>query len=127
MSTPVNIRLGYKNTAWFAANDSFLLLEGQHIYLSDGADEFINAYVIGDGVTTLENLPWRGLKPIEHAFTISGNTQTLADTPPANAMYFLDGFYSVIGGSNPWDILSIVGTTVTFNEDRTGSKFIAIY
>jgi len=127
MSTLVNIRLGYKNSAWFTANPTLVLLEGQHVYLSDGADEFIEAYVIGDGTTTLSVLPWRGLTPIEYKFTVSGNTQVLADSNPSNANYYLNGLRCEVGGAATYDISSIVGTLVTFNEDRTGDRFIAIY
>ncbi len=55
--------LGYKTVQWFNDNPTFLLFHGQHVYLSDGADEFIDAFVIGDGVTELQDLPWKGVKP----------------------------------------------------------------
>lgn len=65
--------------------------------------------------------------PSSHPFTVTGTTVTLADSNPTNAEYYLNGLRCEVGGTQPWDILSIVGTTVTFNEDRTGDRFIAIY
>jgi len=57
------IQLAYQDTAWFndPLNAEIILKEGQHVYLSDGADEFLSAYVVGDGITELQNLPWKGL------------------------------------------------------------------
>lgn len=57
------IQLAYQDTAWFndPLNAEIILKEGQHVYLSDGTDEFLSAYVVGDGVTELQDLPWKGL------------------------------------------------------------------
>ena len=72
------IQLAYQDTAWFndPLNAEIILKEGQHVYLRDGADEFINAYCIGDGITTLDNLPWRGLKQNLQEVTDEGATTT---------------------------------------------------
>ncbi len=63
MSVNGTIQLAYRDHAWFndPLNAEIILKEGQHVYLSDGADEFLSAYVAGDGVTELQNLPWKGL------------------------------------------------------------------
>lgn len=57
------IQLAYQDTAWFndPLNAEIILKEGQHVYLSDGTDEFLSAYVVGDGVTELQDLDWKGL------------------------------------------------------------------
>jgi hypothetical protein len=51
----VNIKLGYKNAAFFAANPTLVLNVGQLIYL-----EQTGTYKIGDGVTQLQNLSFLG-------------------------------------------------------------------
>lgn len=63
MSVNGTIQLAYQDSAWFndPLNAEIILKEGQHVYLSDSADEFLSAYVVGDGVTELQNLPWKGL------------------------------------------------------------------
>lgn len=124
MSTPVNIQIGYKTVAWFSANPTIILLAGQHIYLSDGAHEFVDAYVIGDGTTQLQNLIWKGLLPTSKYFTVSGNTVTLTDSDPENAQYFLNGVKCKIGQRF---ITSIVGTLVALDDDYTNSDFEALY
>lgn len=51
----VDIQLGYKNAAFFAANPTLILEIGQLIYL-----EQTGTYKIGDGVTQLQNLSFLG-------------------------------------------------------------------
>lgn len=51
----VDIRLGYKNTAWFTANASLVLAEGQTVHL-----EQTGTYKIGDGSTVLSSLSFLG-------------------------------------------------------------------
>lgn len=58
-----SLELGYKNTAWFTANPTLVLKEGQIVYL-----EQTGTYKIGDGVSTLSALSFLG---------ISSETQTL--------------------------------------------------
>lgn len=55
MATDVNIQLGYKDSAWFTANASVVLLVGQIVYL-----EQTGTYKIGDGVTALSALSFLG-------------------------------------------------------------------
>lgn len=59
----VNIELGYKNLAWFNANPTIVLLEGQIVYL-----EQTGTYKIGDGISALSTLSFLG---------VSSETQTL--------------------------------------------------
>ncbi len=66
------IRLGYLTTAQFDANPELILENGQHLHLSDGDDEYVDAYVIGDGTTELQDLEWKGVK--------TNSSQSLAQT-----------------------------------------------
>jgi len=52
----VNIQLGYKDSAWFTANATLVLLAGQVVYLQQTGQ-----YKIGDGTTQLQNLVFQGL------------------------------------------------------------------
>lgn len=52
----VNIQLGYKDSAWFAANATLVLLAGQIVYLQQ-----TGTYKIGDGTTQLQNLAFKGV------------------------------------------------------------------
>ena len=49
------VRLGYKDAAWFAANPTLVLEEGQHVYLLQTGQ-----YKIGDGATQLSSLSFLG-------------------------------------------------------------------
>lgn len=51
----VDIRLGYKNGAWFATNASLVLKAGQYVALLG-----TGLYKLGDGVTSLSSLPFLG-------------------------------------------------------------------
>ena len=50
-----SVELGYKNTAWFTANPTLILLVGQIVYL-----EQTGTYKLGDGVTALSALSFLG-------------------------------------------------------------------
>jgi len=58
-----SLELGYKNTAWFTANPTLVLKEGQIVYL-----EQTGTYKIGNGTSTLSALSFLG---------VSSETQTL--------------------------------------------------
>jgi hypothetical protein len=58
-----SLELGYKNTAWFTANPTLVLKEGQIVYL-----EQTGTFKIGNGVSTLSALSFLG---------VSSETQTL--------------------------------------------------
>ncbi len=60
-----SIQLGNKSAAWFAANPTVVLLDGQVVYLDDQSGQ----YKKGDGVTQLSALSFLG-----------GGSQTLAQT-----------------------------------------------
>jgi len=60
------VRLGNKSSAWFTANASRLLADGQLVYLNDNSGTFKK----GDGITTLSALPFLG----------GGSAQSLAQT-----------------------------------------------
>lgn len=49
------VRLGYKDSAWFAANPTYVLEEGQHVYLQQ-----TGTYKLGDGITQLSVLSFLG-------------------------------------------------------------------
>ena len=51
----VDIRLGYKDSAWFTANASLVLKEGQTVHLLQTGQ-----YKIGDGTTVLSGLSFLG-------------------------------------------------------------------
>ena len=52
----VNIQLGYKDSSWFTANATLILLAGQVVYLQQTGQ-----YKIGDGTTQLQNLVFQGI------------------------------------------------------------------
>ena len=58
-----SLELGYKDLAWFTANPTLVLKEGQIVYL-----EQTGTYKIGNGVSTLSALSFLG---------VSSETQTL--------------------------------------------------
>lgn len=49
------VRLGYKDAAWFAANPTLVLEEGQHVYLLQTGQ-----FKLGDGTTQLSSLSFLG-------------------------------------------------------------------
>ena len=51
----VDIKLGYKDSAWFTANATLVLLAGQVVYLQQ-----TGTYKLGDGVTQLSALSFLG-------------------------------------------------------------------
>lgn len=55
----ISIQFGYKDQAWFDANPSLLLKEGQMVHL-----EQTNLYKLGDGVTLLSALNFLGTPSI---------------------------------------------------------------
>ena len=66
-----SLELGYKNAAWFAANPTLVLKEGQIVYLLQ-----TGTYKIGNGVSTLSALSFLG---------ISSETQTLQNVTDLGA------------------------------------------
>lgn len=69
-----SLELGYKNTAWFTANPTVILKEGQIVYL-----EQTGQFKIGDGVTQLSALSFLGISAEAQTLqnvTDLGNTTT---------------------------------------------------
>jgi len=56
MAVNGTIQLGYKDSAWFTANPTLVLLAGQIVYLDDQS----GTYKLGDGVTDLATLTFLG-------------------------------------------------------------------
>ena len=88
MAVNGTIQLAYQDSAWFndPLNAEIILKEGQHVYLRDGADEFLSAYVVGDGVTELQNLPWKGLITGVQSVTGSNVDNTDPTNPVVNPL-----------------------------------------
>jgi hypothetical protein len=80
----VNIKLGYKNAAFFAANPTLILNVGQLIYL-----EQTGTYKIGDGVTQLSALSFLGgfTSVLKHLDTIDSTTLTGTTTQTIMSSY----------------------------------------
>lgn len=123
----ITVCLAYKDSAWFIANNTVVLEAGQHVHLSDGTGYLTDAYKIGDGSTQLQALPWKGAAPIEkrEQFVISGTSVTLTNTPIGPILAYLNGVFCQIGTG--FIITSVIGNTITFDQDYTGSDFTAIY
>lgn len=66
-----SLELGYKNLAWFTANPTLVLKEGQIVYL-----EQTGTYKIGNGISTLSALSFLG---------VSSETQTLQNVTDLGA------------------------------------------
>jgi hypothetical protein len=68
------VRFAPQLTAWFTANPTKVLQDGEIVYCSDGAN--IGKYVIGDNVTTLNNLVFYGGISSSGALTIGSTSIT---------------------------------------------------
>lgn len=90
------IQLAYQDTAWFndPLNAEIILKEGQHVYLSDGTDEVLSAYVVGDGVTELQYLDWKGLIYPSGVQSVTGVNVDNTDpvNPVIKPLYKVKGF-----------------------------------
>lgn len=92
----VDIRQGYKNAAWFTANPTLVLKEGQRVNLLQ-----TGTYKLGDGVTALSALSFLGGSTESHGryinTTFTGSTITLSNTPISNTeLLFIDGVLKTI-------------------------------
>lgn len=72
MSVNWNIQQGHKNAAWFTANPTLVLANGQVVHLSGSSEK---KYKIGDAVTQLQNLPWN----TDHINTAIAAAQSAAE------------------------------------------------
>lgn len=78
----VDIRLGHKNTAWFSANTTLVLKDGQMVVCSDGANK--GKYKIGDGTTQLSVLTFYGGTSVLPAWgSITGTLSSQTDLQTA--------------------------------------------
>jgi hypothetical protein len=113
------LQLGYKDNAWFTANASLVLLEGQIVYL-----EQTGTYKIGDGVTVLSALSFLGGG--------GGGTQTLQDVINESAevagtlAQSTDGFTTISVDDNLLNLSSTDGTANTNITDITPTDFTTI-
>lgn len=89
--SPANIGIlnARKTDAWFTANPNIILGNGQKIYLSNGAGLYVDAYKIGDGLTSLEDLDWKGLKQdlTDYVLNIDFNNSQQAQNDAITAIY----------------------------------------
>lgn len=85
-----SLELGYKNLAWFTANPTLVLKEGQIVYLGQ-----TGTYKIGDGVSALSVLSFLGISSETQTLqnvTDLGNTTT--NNIEANAFVKTGGLYT---------------------------------
>jgi hypothetical protein len=101
--SPANIGIlnARKTDAWFTANPNIILGNGQKIYLSDGTGLYVDAYKIGDGLTTLENLDWKGLKYNLTALEIGSVINGAASATP-NDTDLVISVESSVAKKNTW-------------------------
>ncbi len=107
----VHIREGYKDAAWFTANPTLILKQGQRVNLLQ-----TGTYKLGDGTTQLSSLSFLGgngggTKTEEIFNNVDGSTtKTLSQTPT-----FIFGVYNGSGQrlTNTVDY-TISGATITF-------------
>jgi hypothetical protein len=108
-----SLQLGYKDSAWFTANASVVLLVGQIVYLQQ-----TGTYKIGDGVTALSALSFLGggssTTPTLQQVTDEGATTT----NPITA----DAFYNTLGTVSLYtdgiSVLQSDDATPLFDADR---------
>ncbi len=74
-----SLQLGYKDTAWFTANASLVLLAGQIVYL-----EQTGTYKLGDGVTALSALSFLGGNGLAYTPEDVANKSTSVNTDQAS-------------------------------------------
>lgn len=87
-----DIRQGYKNQAWFDANPTLVLKEGQVVHLLQ-----TGRYKIGDGITELSDLDFIGSRggvavyTNEPAFPPTGDVNTIYLAKDVSKIYQWDG------------------------------------
>jgi hypothetical protein len=100
-----SIQLAHKDTAWFNANPSKLLLDGQLVYCSDGANQ--GKYKIGDGTTQLSALTFyggvssSGLTIGTSTITSGTNTRVLYNNNGVVGEYAVTGTGNVVLSDSP--------------------------
>lgn len=128
----VDIRQGYKDSAWFTANPTVVLKEGQVVHL-----EQTGLYKIGDGSTTLANLVWQ---PATVSGGSSSSSQTKIQLKKDTAANWTSSNPTLLSGEQgletdtgltkmgtgaAWNstdyenvVLQTTGTDLTFSRDR---------
>lgn len=124
------IQLGYKSQAWFDANPTLVLAQGQTVHL-----EQTGKYKIGDAITQLSSLDFLGYTPTllatkedssNKATTMAGNTNSNIVFLTAKAIFdWATGLFTPQTRN-----ITINGTTQNLSADRTfnvGNGFKPIY
>lgn len=119
----VDIELGYKDAAWFTANATRVLKQGQPVFLQQTGQ-----FKIGDGTTQLQNLSFlggatgatNGLQPITGNIGLGGNlTQNTT----------IDGNYALALGtslSQLSDLSASSSGNVIFNGGDLNSDYVSL-
>jgi len=115
MTVNGTIQLGYKDSAWFTANPTLVLLAGQIVYLDDQS----GTYKLGDGVTDLATLTFLGGSG-------GGGSQSLQDVTDIGATttnaITADAFYNTLGTVSVFtdgiSVLQSDDATPLFEADR---------
>lgn len=120
----VNIQLGYKDSTWFAANATLVLLAGQIVYLQQ-----TGTYKIGDGTTQLQNLAFKGISAQTDLVvaTVVNNTgvNLLASNYQAVKVSTAQGqrlavdFAQANNDNNSADTIGIVNQNINNNQEGT--------
>ncbi len=108
----VDIRVGYKDLAWFTANPTLILKEGQAVYLQQ-----TGTYKLGDGVTALSALSFLGG---------GGGTQNLQDvtdegSSTTNEIATELGFY--VRDANPDTLIETTINQLLVNDSSLNELF----
>lgn len=114
----VDIRLGYKNAAWFTANATLVLKQGQTVHqLQTGL------YKIGDGTSQLSSLAFLGVGTVytaSNGITLSGNDFALGGLLVGDTT-ILGSNKDFIIGSNVSSIKNLSFTSGVSTNISTGS------
>ena len=120
----VNIQLGYKDSAWFTNNATLVLLAGQIVYLQQ-----TGTYKIGDGVTQLQNLAFKGISAQTDLVvaTVVNNTgvNLLASNYQAVKVSTAQGqrlavdFAQANNDNNSADTIGLVNQNINNNQEGT--------
>lgn len=107
----VDILLGNKDSAWFAANPNHVLKDGQIVYLNDNSGKFKK----GDGVTTLSSLPFIGGAQTLAEVLATGNKTNQTNIESNNGLWYnsIYDYYIEFGGVNGGYYKDEDGTVVT--------------
>ena len=128
----VNIQIAYKNSAWFAANPTLVLLIGQLVYL-----EQTGTYKIGNGITALSSLSFLGASSVTKTSDLINDGDdgishfiTLNDLPSnltlyaTNAASDISGYFKLVSSiTDP--SYNTVAVNIPTGPITTTNQFIA--